>query len=167
MDLLTQYLLPWTVSNFIAILFLVAAVRKPKLARLLFAILFAWACWINYTTAHHTPEIYLDYARLTPFNLYRDFINGWFKEHITLMVTLISFGQGLIAIGMLLKGWLVRIACFGAIIFLIAIAPLGIGSGFPFSLTSSLALYFILKKDDLNYLFAGLVKRLTHNTVLK
>jgi len=167
MELLKQYLLPWTISNFVAILLLVATIRKPKLARLLFAILFAWACWINYVTAHQTPEIYLDYATLTPFNGYRDFINGWFKEQITLIVTMISIGQGLIAMGMLLKGWLVRIACLGAIVFLTAIAPLGIGSAFPFSLTASLALYFILKKEDLNYLFAGWIKRIIHNTVLE
>lgn len=153
MDLLKEYWIQCIVSNGIAILILIAAIKRPKIARLLFVLLFAWASWLNYTTAHNAPEDYLNYALLTPVDFMRDFINGWFKENITLMVTLISFGQGLIAIGMLLKGWWVKVACIGAIVFLLAITPLGIGSGFPFSIIASVALYFILKNDDFNYLW--------------
>ena len=161
MELLKEYLIPWIASNSIAIVFLVAAIKNPKLARLLFALLFAWACWLNYTTALNNPDDYLNYAEFTPFSLYHDFINGWFKEHITTMVTLISFGQGLLAIGMLLKGWLVRLACIGAIVFLLAISPLGIGSGFPATIIAVVAIYFIFKTDDLNYLWRFKTKKLT------
>lgn len=153
MDLLQEYLIQWSVSNGIAILLLIAALRRPKLSRLLFVLIFAWASWINYTIAQNSPQDYLSYASLTPFDFMRDFINGWFKENITLMVTMISIGQGLIAIGMLLKGWWVKIACIGAIIFFLAIMPLGIGSGFPFSIIAAVAIYFILKKNNLNYLW--------------
>lgn len=134
MELLKEYFVPWLLSNSIAILILVAAIRKTKLARLLFALLFGWACWINYTTAHYNPEEYLNYAVLTPFDLYRDFIKGWFKEHIIIMVTIIAFGQGLIALGMLLKGWMVRLACFGAIVFSWQSHPLVLVQDFPPSL---------------------------------
>lgn len=153
MELLREYFTPWIISNSAALLILLAGIRKPRLARLLFVLLFSWACWINYTTAHSTPESYLEYSSFTPFSFYKDFINGWFKENITLMVTSISIGQALIALGMLLKGWLVRIACMGTIIFFLAISPLGIGSGFPAPLISILTIYFILKKDNLNYLW--------------
>ncbi len=124
MELLEEYFLPWIASNIIAILFLVASIRKPRLARFLFVLLFSWACWLNYTTSNNNPSDYLNYSSFTPFTFYRNFIDGWFKEHIISMVTLISFGQALIAIGMLLKDWLVRIACIGAIIFFLAISPL-------------------------------------------
>ncbi len=153
MELLKEYLTPWLISNSLAILFLVSAVQKPKLARLLFSLLFFWASWINYTTAQNNPNEYLEYAVFSPFDLYADFINGWFKSHITSMVKLIAFGQGLIAIGMLLKGWILRLACFGAVVFFLAITPLGIGSGFPATILTSVAIYFILKNDDLNYLW--------------
>lgn len=153
MELLKEYFIPWILTNSLAVLFIVAAIRKPKLARLLFVLLFGWACWINYTTAHKTPDDYLNYATLTPFTLYYNFIMGWFKTHISAMVTFISFGQGLIAIGMLLKGWFVKIACFGAILFFIAITPLGIGSGFPATILTSVAIYFILRNDDLEFLW--------------
>ena len=59
----------------------------------------------------------------------------------------------LIALGMLLKGIWVRLACIGAIIFLLAIAPLGLYAAFPFSLIAGAACFFILKQDDLNYLW--------------
>lgn len=153
MDLLQEYWIQWVGSNSIAILILIAAIRRPKLARLLFVLLFAWASWINYVTAHNSPEDYLNYALLTPFDSMRDFINGWFKENIILMVTMISIGQGLIAIGMLFKGWLVKIACLCAIIFLLAITPLGIGSGFPCSIIAVVAIYIILRKNNLDYLW--------------
>jgi hypothetical protein len=152
MEALNQYWIPYTVSNAVAILFLLAAIKRPKLARFLFCLLFAWACWMNYTTSHNNPTDYLAYADMA-IPVYKSYINGWFKDHITVMVTLISIGQGAISLGMLLKGWWVRLAGTGAIIFLMGIAPLGVGSAFPFSITVSLAAYFILKKDDLDYIW--------------
>ena len=52
------------------------------------------------------------------------------------MVTLISFRQGLMAIGILSKGWIVYLACINAIIFFLAISPLGVDSGFPATMIS-------------------------------
>ena len=153
MELWKEYLIPWAVSNIIAILFLVSSIRKPKLTRLLFVLLFIWASWINYITVHKNPNEYLNYATFTPFKLYADFINDWFRSHITIFVTLISFGQALIAIGLLLKGWIVRLACFGAIVFFLAIVPLGIGSAFPATIIASVAIYYVQKNDKLNYLW--------------
>ncbi|MEO8209669.1 MAG: hypothetical protein ABI840_03840 [bacterium] len=148
----TTYLIGYIISNIVGVLYLWTAIKKPKLSRLMFVILFGWACWFNFTSARNEPEIYLTYGGMS-FKLYSDFINSQFKDQITVIVTMISIGQGLIALGMLLNGWWVRIACIGAIIFLICIAPLGVGSAFPFSITVSLAAIFILKKDDLNYLW--------------
>ncbi|MBD0849591.1 hypothetical protein [Maribacter arenosus] len=161
MDLLREYFIQWMASNTIAILLLIASFRRPKLARLVFSLLFAWACWLNYTTAHHHPEDYLNYASMTPFVWVRDFINDWFKGHITGIITVISVGQGLIALGMLLQGWWVQVASVCAILFLLAIIPLGIGSGFPCSLILALAVYIMLKKDDLDYVWK--IKKRTHS----
>ncbi|MGI9553116.1 MAG: hypothetical protein ACR2MT_18055 [Aurantibacter sp.] len=160
MDLLQEYIVPWIISNSIAILLLLVAIWRPRLARFLFMLIFAWASWLNYTTAHNNPEDYLNYASFTPFDSLKDFINGWFHQNITLMVTAISFGQGVIALGMLLKGRWVKLACLGAIIFLLAIAPLGVGAAFPFSIIAGAASYFILKKDRLDYLWRGRAKNL-------
>lgn len=153
MELLQEHIIPWSISNGVAILILVTALRRTKLTRLLLFLLFAWACWLNYTTAHKSPEEYLVYATFTPFQTYSNFINNWFKSNIVTVVTLISIGQGIIALGMTLKGWAVQFACVGAIIFFLAIAPLGIGAGFPATIIAAVATYLTIKRDDLNYLW--------------
>ena len=150
MDTFQEYLVPWIVSNVTALILLIIAYKKPKIARILFALLFAWACWINYVTAQYNPSDYLNYANFAPFGFMRDFILGWFMDHITVLVTVIAIGQGLIALGMLLKSWWVKIAGIGAMVFLLAITLLGLGSGFPSSITAALAMYFILTRDNLN-----------------
>jgi len=146
----TAYLTGYIISNLIGLTILLASFKRPKVARFLLFLLFAWACFTNYYISHKNPEAYLEYANLS-IRWYTQFIDGWFSHHITQMVTIISFGQGLIAIGMLLKDRWVRIACWGTIVFLLAIAPLGIGAGFPFSLTVSLAAYLILRRKTLPY----------------
>lgn len=153
MELLQEYWIHLLVSNAIALFLLWAAYKRTRLARFLFVMLFAWASWINYSTAHESPTDYLDYASITPFSIYEQFINGWFATHITEMVSAISIGQGLIALGMLLNGLWVRLASLGAIIFFIAITPLGLGAGFPFPLIGILSIWLILKKDGLDLLW--------------
>jgi len=143
----TTYLIPWLISNIIALLMLWVALKRPKITRLLFFLLFAWACWMNYTTSHQTPEVYLQYASLS-IKWYRPFIVGWFSRHITDVVSAIAIVQGFLAVGMLLKGWWVKTACIGIIIFLIAIAPLGIGSEFPSTLTAAVAAFILLRKPN-------------------
>lgn len=135
----------WTVSNLIGLIFLVVAYKWHKVAKVMFALLFGWASWFNYTTCHREPEVYLNYAERA-VGFYANFITGWFSENIILFVSLIAFGQALIAIGMLLKGIWLRMACIGVIIFLMAIAPLGINAGFPFSITVSVAAYLVFRK---------------------
>jgi hypothetical protein len=147
-----DYLLMFIVSNIVGLFILWAGYKNPKLARFIFFLLFGWACWINYSLAHNNPEAYLNYATIST-GWYADFINGWFSQNITFVVTATAIGQGLIALGMLLKGWWVRMACIGVIIFLIGIAPLGVGSAFPFSVTVGLASYFILRRDNLEYIW--------------
>lgn len=148
----------YTVSNVIGALLLWAAIKKTRLTRLLLLLIFAWASWTNYRTAHLHPEFYQGYSQHA-IGFYRDFINGWFKTHSMVMVSIIAVGQAMIAFGMLLRGMWVKIACIGAIIFLLAIAPLGFYAAFPFSVTVSLACYFILKKENKDYLWDGIVRR--------
>ena len=73
MELIKEYLYPWIGSNLIAIILVWLAIRKPRIARGAFALLFGWACWINFTTAHANPVEYINYASLTPFDSYRNF----------------------------------------------------------------------------------------------
>lgn len=147
------YLLLYIISNVVALLILWSAWKRQRIARLLFFLLFIWASWTNWKTALNNPQFYTEYADLSFLNIYRQFIRGWFSEHVTEMVGFIATCQALIAVSMLLKGWMLKTGAIGAIIFLLGIAPLGVGSAFPFSITTSLALYLILKDRTNDYLW--------------
>lgn len=162
---LDQYLLPYLITQGVAAIFLVVAWKNTRLARLLFFLLFTLASITNFSFSFSNPNLYLAYAD-TALPFYRDFINGWFSRHIHMMVPMIATGQFMIAIGIILKGWWVKWACIGAIIFLMAIAPLMVGSGFPFSFIVSWAAWIVLKKDKKDFLwrkpgYLFLSKRLT------
>lgn len=139
-----RYLL--LISNIAALLLLFVAVKWPRAARVLFFLLFAWACWMNWTTALEKPQVYLDYADLTWSKFYYNFIHGWFADHIPQAVIGIAICQGLIALSMLLNKWIFKTGAAGAILFLLAIVPFGVGSGFPATIIMAIAMIMILRK---------------------
>lgn len=132
-------------SNVIAVLQLVAAIRWPRLSRLSFFLLFTWASWVNWKTALQTPQVYLEYGELAWSRLYKDFINGWFAENIQTAVGFVATSQALIAVSMLLKGPVFKLGCMGAIIFLLAILPLGVGAGFPSTGIMAIACFILAR----------------------
>ena len=144
MDHLQQYLPMYIGSQVFSLVILLLAWKRPVWTRYIFAALFVAAGAFNWYTAMTTPEVYLMYADLT-IPLYHDFITGWFKDHITLLVPAIATGQVLIGAGLLAGGRWFDAACLGIVIFLLAIAPLGVGSAFPFSVTVSIAAYFVYR----------------------
>lgn len=148
MEALKEWLMPYMISNIIAILIIVGAIKKPLWARLFLAAFFLWAAYFNATTAIQSPEIYLTYATLNALPLYSRFINGFFSQHITVIVFSIAVGQFLIALGLMLNKIWVKLACLGGIIFGLAIAPLGIGSGFPATIFMAIAFFILLKKQE-------------------
>jgi len=149
---LNEYIIQYTISQIVSIIILIVAWKRSKAARILFAMLFFWASGTNMYLGIVTPDVYLDYGEMA-IPLYRNFINGWFSRNVSLLISIIAAGQFLIAIVMLLKGWIVKLACIGIIIFLLAIAPLMVGSAFPFSITVSIAAYLIFRKKELNYIW--------------
>ena len=136
------------IFNILAIIFLITAVKWPRISRFLFFVLFAWACSLNWSTAIKSPSDYLQYGNLSFIRTYTSFIDGWFSKHITLMIGSIATCQGLIALSLLWKGMIYKIGCAGAIVFLLAIAPLGIGSGFPCTVTFSIAIVFLIRQGN-------------------
>ena len=141
------YLIAYMISNAVAIILLTLAFKYHKIARVLFAVLFGWASWINWQTSLNSPQSYLEYADFAMLDVYRHFIEGWFSKHVSQMVPVIATCQGLIAIGLLLKGWLYQAACLGAIVFLLAIMPLGVGSGFPCTFIMAVAMALLFRKQ--------------------
>jgi hypothetical protein len=140
-----QVLIANVASNVAALLILLAAWRWPRAGRLLFFLLFLWAAQVNLRLALTRPEVYLDYARWA-VQPYRRFILGPFAAHTTGMVAAIALGQLAVAVLVALRGGAVRLGLAGAIAFLLAIAPLGRGSAFPFSLTAALAAGLVMRR---------------------
>lgn len=141
------YLVAYIISNAVALVLLFLSWKRPRLARLLFVLLFAWACWINWTTASQSPQRYMDYADLAFLDVYREAIQGWFSGHIQTVIGIIATCQGLVALGLLFRGRVYKIAVTAGIVFLVAIAPFGVGSAFPCTLVMAFALFLLLRQS--------------------
>ena len=136
-----EFLTPYLTANVIGLMALGAAFWRPQIARWFGAVVFLWAAGTNAYVALTQPSAYVEYAALTPSGAYRAFIEGWFSQHVAAMVLPIAAGQLLIAVLMASREPLARwLGLSGAIVFLAAIVPLGVGSGFPFSVTVGAAL---------------------------
>ncbi len=133
-------------SNGVSLLLLMLAIWRPVVARWLFCILFIGAAFFNTYTAIVHPEKYLLYADLTALPMYEQFIRGAFSRHITTYIIAIAIGQLLTGIYIGSSGQLYKAALAGAIIFLLAIAPLGAGSAFPCSIVMAAACMVLLRK---------------------
>lgn len=103
MTYLQEYLVPYLISNVVAIFLLGLSWVAPSWTRWAFVFLFLWASGVNTYTALTTPDVYLEYAQMA-IPLYRSFILGWFVEHVQYMVIPIAIGQFLIALFLALGG---------------------------------------------------------------
>lgn len=142
-----------TAVNTFAALQLLAAFKWPHLARVSFFLLFAAASIINFRTSTESPWLYLDYAALTWSDVYRDFITGWFGNHLQPTVISIAVCQALISISMLLKGMLFKIGAAGGILFLLALLPLGTGSAFPSTAIMAAAICVLLTRHKNDFVW--------------
>jgi hypothetical protein len=138
----------YAISNLVALVLLWACWERPAWGRLLFFLLFAWASWTNTSTVLQAPDNYIGYAQYTFSDWYAQFIYGFFAEHTQTIVLSIAACQALIAVSMLLRGWFFRLGAVGAIVFLLAIAPLGTGSAFPCTLIMALAMWLLYRKGS-------------------
>ncbi len=156
----STYLMLYIISNAVSLLILGLSWKMQRVARLLLFIIFAWAGWTNWNEAIVAPQFYLDYGNLTFSGLYRDFIYGWFSTHITLAVGFVATCQALIAFSILLKGRIFRIGAVGAVVFLIAIAPLGVGSAFPCTVILAISFWLLIRKNEVDYLWMSSARKL-------
>jgi hypothetical protein len=149
MNIPPEYKNAYLISNAIALALLALAFRRPNWVRWVSVAIFGWAAFTNWRIATTAPLDYQTFADLTQFAPYRDFIHGWFREHTAALLEPIAAGQLAIAL-MLIRNRQVtrRLAVFGAVVFLLAIAPLGVGSAFPFSITYGAALVVMLAGLD-------------------
>jgi hypothetical protein len=122
--------------------------RWRPIGRLFFVLLFLFAAQFNFRLAISRPDAYLGFAPLAYLQVYREFILGFFAQHTTAIVAAIAIGQALVGVLMLLGGRSLRLGLIGAIVFLIAVAPLGTGAGFPTTLILAWAAALLLLGND-------------------
>ena len=140
------YLAGYIISNLFTIYLLLTSWKQPATGRLIFAIIFLCACVTNWTMAINYPEDYLDFADMSVFGWYNNFILGWFSKHILLTVGFIATTQALIGISILLNGWLYKLAVIGGTLFFLAIIPLVVRTAFPGSIIMAIALLLLFNK---------------------
>ncbi|GAA3918195.1 hypothetical protein GO495_20655 [Chitinophaga oryziterrae] len=138
---------PFIISNLISLLILIIVLAKPIFGRMLISLIFIAAAIINTVVAITNPDVYKVYESLAALPVYEDFIRGPFSLHITTYVIIIAAGQLMIGLGLAMKGMYESIALVGAIIFLLAIAPLGAGSSFPCTVILALACGILLREE--------------------
>jgi hypothetical protein len=134
-----DYVVPYIGSNMFSILLSIVAALSPQVCRWVFVVMFLGAGIFNAFIAIRQPSMYVDvYGPLAVLELYSSFIYGLFSQYTTAIVLAIAAGQ--LVVGTLL---LTRfgVGALGGIIFLVAIAPLGIGSAFPATLIMAAALF--------------------------
>ena len=138
-----EFLGPFIGSNVVAGLLVLLAWWRPTWARWAFAAVFLAAGVFNALTVRGEPEAYTSYAQWALLDPYRTFIQGSFSEHTAAFVTVIAAGQLLVgALLALPRPWRDG-GLAGAIVFLLAIAPLGAGSAFPATVVMALAVVLI------------------------
>lgn len=123
------------------------------ITRIFLAGFFLWASYINSSTAINTPQVYLDYANLDALPFYSHFINGFFAKYVTTFVLVIAIGQFLVFAGLVLNRLWVKLACIGGLIFGLAIAPLGVGSGFPATISMAVAFYILMTRYEHDFIW--------------
>jgi len=133
------------VSVVVAFLMLGVALRWRTGGRMAYAALFLWASQVNLRIALFRPGEYQGFADLAWSQWYRGFITGFFAEHATSIIALIATGQLLIAVLITSRGLAVRAGLAGAVLFLLAIVPLGVGSAFPATLVMAVGAAWLMR----------------------
>ena len=121
------------VSLFAVGIFLVCW-RAKIFGRISLVLLFLWASQYNFRTAFAHPEEYTASARFAYSTWYQQLILGFFMRHTTAIVATIAIAQLAVAVLIAWRGKLVYWGLMGAIVDLVAIAPLGSAGAFPATL---------------------------------
>ncbi|WP_439882379.1 hypothetical protein ACSX1A_04265 [Pontibacter sp. MBLB2868] len=153
----------YTTSNLMALLIWLASWKKPSTARFLYFLLFGWAAIFNFYKVSGVPEEYLVYADFALLQAYKDFILGWFAEHIVSFVSVIATLQLLIAFSMWARGWVFKAGVVGGIIFMVATVPLGMASALPATIVMAIGLLLLYRLPQVPYLWNTLSQDMFSN----
>ena len=138
----------WILVNLIAIGMALLAWKRPNWGRFLFAFNFLGAAIFNTYFLITDASEFIYYADFTFLKFYRNFIIHLFTEHLTLFMGIIVVSQFLIGLALLGRGWVLKTGAIGGILFLVAIAPLGLGAAFPATLILAFGLFIFIWRNQ-------------------
>ena len=137
----SDLLFPYIASNVLAASLVLTSFLWPRAGRVVFMIIFTLAGLFNGYAVLTTPDVYVSsFGGFAVFEGYRSFINGFFHEHTQAIVLAIAMGQMCITVLLAGRRTMRWAGVIGGTIFLLAIAPLGIGSAFPCTILLAFAL---------------------------
>jgi hypothetical protein len=140
-----DYWFPYVITHVITIIMIIICYKWPKTGKVAWGVIFILAGIFNIFMVNKDPQAYLSY-RDHAVEFYKFFIDGIFHSFTIFIVSLIGAGQILVGIFLLRKGKLFFFGILGGIIFLLAIAPLGIGSAFPSTLLMAISLVLVYRR---------------------
>lgn len=133
---LPDYLFSWFVSNMVGFLLLWIAIKFPRFSRKVWGLLLILACLVNSYVALTDPAGFREFGVLAIPPM-QHFIYSKLFASPALLVLPIAACQLWIGILLLLSEMssLLKAALVGAILWFFGVATLGIGAGFPATLT--------------------------------
>lgn len=148
-----EYMLPIILSNLVAVVLALSSYNFPRFMRFIWGLIFILAGIVNLITVYNEPRIYINAYGPAAIQAYQEIIYGPFSKQPAIYVTLIAVGQ--ILVGSLIwsrKFWY-YLGLTGGVIFMLAIAPLGVGSAFPATLIMALGLILMMRKKRRKSIF--------------
>ena len=141
-------LIPYLLTNAIALVLVFLAFKRRRLTRLIFILIFLLAGLFNIFTIIAQPELFNYYADKAFLDIYRNFISGYFSQHIQEIVASIGLGQIIVATLLSAGGRWVHLGVIGGVIFFIALIPLGVSAAFPAMFLFIIALILMQYRVD-------------------
>lgn len=141
----------YIVCVLISFLLMLLAFMLPKITRTIVALIFVIAAAVNTIQAITMPQIYRAFADVTFSPWYEKFINGFFSEHIGLIVMAIAVMQLVIGLGIVAGNAAAKYSLLAATIFLAAITPLAAGSAFPSPIFLAVACIILIYKNKTHH----------------
>ncbi|MCF8336129.1 MAG: hypothetical protein K9H65_05970 [Bacteroidales bacterium] len=148
-----QYMLPIILANLVAVVVMLSSYNFPRFMRFIWGLIFIAAGIVNLITVYNAPGIYVDSFGPAAIERYQEIIYGPFSKQPAVYVTLIAVGQILVGALIWSRGFWYYLGLTGGVIFLLAIAPLGVGSAFPCTIILAFGLIFMMRKRRRKSLF--------------
>ncbi|MGZ5286227.1 MAG: hypothetical protein ACXWB9_03535 [Flavisolibacter sp.] len=145
MMMLTDVFMDGIVLNILALLLLLFAWKQPRVAKLLFSIMFAGSAITNLVSIITNAQGLAGNEHQVIAWFYDQVIYGFFRSNNNWILTSLIILQVLISISLIMRGWFYITGVITAIILLGSIIPLGITAAFPATFIMALALTRLLR----------------------